>query len=125
VEDHHDTRDMYAHYFQHASWIVESVANGEEAFAVAAAFLPDVIVMDLCMPVLNGIDTTRRLKSDARTSAITVVALSANLAPMGEALTAGCAMFVARPCIPAELLSKLENIIRDRPHAATTRGRRG
>jgi two-component system, cell cycle response regulator DivK len=115
VEDHGDTRDMYVRYLAHAGWLVEAVVNGEEALAVAASFQPEIIVMDLSMPVVDGLEATRRLKSDRRTRAIPILALSAELPRMGDALNAGCLAFIAKPCTPAYLLTSLEMALTGTP----------
>jgi CheY-like chemotaxis protein len=113
VEDQEETRDLYTWCLRTEGWQVEAVPNGEELVFLAAAFAPDVIVMDLCMPVIGGIEATRRLKSNALTRHIPVVAVSAMHREDGKAmaLEAGCEAFVPKPCLPAELNALLQKFV--------------
>jgi CheY-like chemotaxis protein len=100
-------------YFRDCGWQVDDATNGEEALAVAAYFEPDVIVMDLSMPVLNGIDATRRLRRDPRMRHIPIVALTAFADGYSEteARNAGCDAFVPKPCLPQQLVDLLEELL--------------
>ena len=104
---------MYAWCLRAAGWNVEDVANGAEALFVAAEFEPDVIVMDLLLPVIGGPEATRHLKSDPDTRHIPVVALSAIERQEAEALAkeAGCEAFIAKPCPPEDLRAFLESLV--------------
>ena len=112
VEDDEDARDLYAWCLRAAGWTVEAVPNGEDALFVAAVLLPDLIVMDLRLPVIDGLEATRRLKADPDTRHIPVVALSWVDRREGEALAtaAGCQAFVAKPCPPEDLRALLESL---------------
>lgn len=114
VDDEEDTRDMYAWCMRAAGWIVEAVANGEEALFLTPAFEPDVIVMDLRLPVIDGLQATRRLKANEATGHIPVVACSGLDWARVEALArqAGCDAFVAKPCQPEELRAVVEDLVR-------------
>ncbi|HXH07739.1 MAG TPA: response regulator, partial [Vicinamibacterales bacterium] len=109
VEDYEDAREMYRDYLTFAGFRVETAANGREAIRKARALLPDLILMDLALPVLDGWEATRRLKEDPRTRDIRVVALSAHAMPGEEerAREAGCVGFVAKPCLPEELVLEI------------------
>jgi CheY-like chemotaxis protein len=118
VEDHQDLRDLFADYFREKGWHVEDVTNGEEAVVVAASLLPAAIIMDLAMPItslatpiLSGIRATQALKRDPRTAHIPVVVLSAYLSGASEALAAGAAEFILKPCEPKTLLENVERIV--------------
>jgi CheY-like chemotaxis protein len=112
VEDHQDARELYAWCMAAAGWRVDTVANGAEALAFAAAYEPDVIVMDLQLPVLDGVEATRLLKADARTAHIPIVACTAFGHEHREALlTGGFEDLVAKPCTPEELRDAVENIV--------------
>ena len=83
--------------------------NGEEAIAAARELMPDLVLMDLMMPVLDGWEATRRLKADPVTAKIPVVALTAQ-AMVGDherALAAGCDDYVTKPFDLSELVAKL------------------
>ena len=106
-----DSRDIYAEYLRLSGWEVEDVTDGEEALAVAATFGPHVIVMDVGMPALDGLETTRRLKRDARTRHVPVVCVTSYTHREHDALRAGCAAFVPKPCEPAALLALIERMV--------------
>ncbi|MES5484540.1 response regulator [Bradyrhizobium sp. INPA03-11B] len=90
--------------------------DGESAIAVARAERPDLILMDLGLPVVDGWEATRRLKTDPATRAIPIIALSAHaLAGAREkALAAGCDEFDTKPVEFDRLLAKIEHILRER-----------
>ena len=106
-----DSRDIYAEYLRLSGWEVEDVTDGEEALAVAASFDPHVIVMDVGMPALDGLETTRRLKRDARTRDVPVVCVTSYAHRELEALRAGCAAFLTKPCAPATLLALIQRVV--------------
>jgi two-component system, cell cycle response regulator DivK len=112
VDDDVDSRHIYAEYLRSAGWVVEDVADGEEALAVAATFGPHVIVMDIAMPAMDGLEATRRLKRDQRTREVPVVCVSAYTNRELEALRAGCAGFLAKPCAPGALQALIEQLVR-------------
>jgi two-component system, cell cycle response regulator DivK len=116
VDDDDDTRELYAWCMRAAGWIVDDVPNGEAALFVAADFAPDVIVMDLRLPTIGGLEATRILKADPKTRHIPVVALSALDRRQVEALAteAGCEAFVAKPCPPEDLRAFLEELVTGR-----------
>jgi CheY-like chemotaxis protein len=111
VDDHRDNRDLYAEYLRHAGWVVHKATNGEEAIAAALSSPPAVIVMDLVMPVLNGLEATRRLKSDPRTKGVPILALTSSAENLDLALAAGCDAYVEKPCLPSKLLAVLERLV--------------
>jgi CheY-like chemotaxis protein len=114
VEDNDATREMYAWSLRAAGWHVEEAANGAAALYAAALLEPDVIVMDLRLPVLDGIETTRRLKETELTRHIPIVACSALDRAAADALNAGCSAFVTKPCPPEDLRALVESLARNR-----------
>jgi CheY-like chemotaxis protein len=112
VDDDTDSRELYAEYLGSSGWEVEAVTDGDEALAVAASFGPDVVVMDLAMPALDGFEATRRLKRDARTRDIPVVCVTSYAHREVDALRAGFAVFLSKPCAPSELLGVIEELVR-------------
>lgn len=109
VEDYEDAREMYRDYLEFAGIRVETARDGVEALAKAKAIDPDVVLMDLSLPVMDGWEATRRLKADPATAHVPVLALSAHAASAeGErAREAGCDGFISKPCIPADLVARL------------------
>jgi two-component system cell cycle response regulator DivK len=113
VDDFDDNRQMYAEYLNYCGFRVAEASDGAEAVATAIALVPDIIVMDLSLPVLDGWEATRRLKSDARTRHIPVVALTGH-ALEGHSVgarEAGCDAFLAKPCLPEKLLETVERML--------------
>src|SRR4249919_1453945 len=76
VDDYPDAREMYSEYLKFSGFDVVEASNGVEALQRAIENTPDIILMDLSLPVMDGWEATRRLKEDARTSGIPVVALT-------------------------------------------------
>src|SRR5262245_35527060 len=76
VDDFDDNREMYAEYLEYSGFRVTQASNGHEALARAFEQPPDLIVMDLSLPGMDGWEATRRLKADSRTKSIPVVALT-------------------------------------------------
>ncbi len=114
VDDDDSMRDLYGWSMLAAGWWVQAVPDGAEALNVAPVFEPDVILMDLHMPVMGGLDATRRLKIEQTTRHVPVVAITAIDAPASEldAREAGCVGFIAKPCEPDTLRRVLESIAR-------------
>ena len=109
------SHEMYREYLQFSGFEVVEAANGLEALQRATDAEPDVILMDLSLPVMDGWEATRRLKADARTARIPVVALTGHaLAGISEgAKTAGCDAFVTKPCLPDELVREIRKVLRE------------
>jgi CheY-like chemotaxis protein len=111
VEDHEDTRALYAEHLRKEGWIVEDVPSGLDALAIAPVFAPDVVVVDVAMPDLDGIELTKRLRKLASTVSVPIVVLTAYRAYDIEAYDAGCSAFVTKPCSPQALLGALESVL--------------
>jgi CheY-like chemotaxis protein len=119
VDDYPDAREMYSEYLQFSGFDVIEAANGIEALDRAVDTNPDIILMDLSLPVMDGWEATRRLKADQRTAAIPVVALTGHaLAGISEgAKRAGCDAFVTKPCLPEDLVKEIQKVLNDRSAA--------
>ncbi len=113
VDDFLDNRQMYAEYLAFSGLRVEEAENGHEALEKAFAMLPDLIVMDLSLPGIDGWEATRRLKADARTKRIPVIALTGHaLAGHSKgAMDAGCDAFITKPCLPERLLEEVRRTL--------------
>jgi CheY-like chemotaxis protein len=113
VDDYQDAREMYAEYLQFSGFRVAEAKNGNEAVEQAFALLPDLILMDLSLPGMDGWEATRVLKADARTCNIPVVALTGHaLAGSSEgAKKAGCDAFVTKPCLPDDLVVEVRRML--------------
>ena len=103
VDDDRDARNFYAHYLTQMGCRVVTAYDGLKAIATAAQCQPDVIVMDLLMPRLDGWEATARLKRSSSTQHIPVIVVSGVQTSRDRARAAGCDGFLAKPC-SAELL---------------------
>ncbi len=126
VEDYQDAREMYAEYLEFAGFRVAQARNGLEALEQAFELKPDVILMDLALPQMDGWEATRRLKADERTKTIPVVALTGHaLAGHAEgARQAGCDTFVTKPCLPDVLVTEVWRVL-DQMRPGPSAGSRG
>ena len=117
VDDYPDAREMYTEYLEFSGFDVVQAGNGMEALQRAIDTVPDIILMDLSLPVMDGWEATRRLKADQRTTAIPVVALTGHaLAGISEgAKKAGCEAFVTKPCLPEDLVREIRKILDSAP----------
>jgi CheY-like chemotaxis protein len=109
VDDYEDNRQMYSELFALEGYRVLEARDGAEGIETALRELPDLIVMDLSLPVIDGWEATRLLKKNERTRGIPILALTGH-APEGleghseSAREAGCDAFLAKPCSPDKLL---------------------
>jgi CheY-like chemotaxis protein len=126
VDDYPDAREMYSEYLQFSGFEVIEASNGIEALQKAADTRPDIILMDLSLPVMDGWEATRRLKADQRTAGIPVVALTGHaLAGISEgAKKAGCDAFVTKPCLPEDLLREIHRVLDEGESAAAKKSRK-
>lgn len=99
AEDNCDNRDMLVRRLQRRGFQVHAVENGREALEAACSFSPDVILMDLSMPVMSGLEATRALRAQQAFRKIKVIALTAHAMPgvRQELLSAGCDAFATKP----------------------------
>ena len=116
VEDYQDAREMYTAYLQFSGYRVVEATNGIEAIEKTIELLPDIILMDLALPKIDGWEATKCLKSDERTKHIPIVALTGHaLAGFAEgAREAGCDAFVTKPCLPDALVTEIERMLATR-----------
>jgi CheY-like chemotaxis protein len=114
VDDFEDNRAMYAEFLTYSGFRVEQASNGEEAVELTQRLKPDVVVMDLSLPIMDGWEATRRLKANESTKHIPVIALTGHaLAGHSRgAREAGCDAFLAKPCLPEKLVAKVEELMR-------------
>lgn len=119
VDDFDDNREMFAGYLSLAGFRVAEASTGREAVDRAFELLPDVILMDVSLPELDGWAATRLLKNDARTRDIPVIMLTGHALAdhRDDARETGCAAFLAKPCAP----DALERVIRSLLAAGGTR----
>lgn len=113
VEDNEMGRDMLSRRLRRREFEVIAVGDGAEGLREAALAAPDLILMDMSLPVIDGWESTRRLKADSRTASIPVIALTAH-AMTGDrdrALAAGCDDFDTKPIDFVRLVRKIERLL--------------
>ena len=127
VEDYQDAREMYAAYLSFSGYRVAEATNGIEAIDKTIELMPDIILMDLALPRMDGWEATRRLKLDERTRHIPIVALTGHaLAGHAEgAKQAGCDAFVTKPCLPDALVAEIQRMLGARPQAEAPAAKKG
>jgi CheY-like chemotaxis protein len=105
VDDVAHGREIFAEYLEFRGFRVATAADGQEAIDRAFELRPDVILMDLSLPRVDGWEATRRLKQDERTAAIPIIALTAHAlaAAHDKAKEVGCDAVVTKPCLPRDL----------------------
>jgi CheY-like chemotaxis protein len=113
VDDFHDNREMYAAYLRFSGFLVEEAVTGTEAIEKALATSPNLIVMDLSLPGMDGWEATRRLKIDPRTKHIPIVVVSGHAleGSVRAAKAAGCDAFLRKPCLPQALLAEVKKLL--------------
>jgi two-component system cell cycle response regulator DivK len=113
VDDNPDNRDMYSTYLEYTGFAVDVAGDGVSALSKATAVHPDLIVMDLSLPRMDGWETTRRIKADAGTRQIPVLALTGHALDESEkhARSAGCDSYLTKPCLPQELVLEIRRLL--------------
>jgi CheY-like chemotaxis protein len=114
VEDNIDNRDMLARRLQRTGYDVKLATNGQEGVKLAQETHPDLILMDLSMPVLDGWEATRRIKADLGLTTIPIIALTGHAMKTDrqEALAAGADDYMAKPIDFAALLKLVQSWLR-------------
>jgi CheY-like chemotaxis protein len=117
VEDNEMNRDMLSRRLVRNGFEVAVAVDGRQGVAMAASEKPDLILMDLSLPVIDGWEATRRVKADPATKAIPVIALTAHAMAddKEKALAAGCDDFDTKPVELPRLLAKIQALISAQP----------
>jgi two-component system cell cycle response regulator DivK len=116
VEDNEMNRDMLSRRLQRKGYQVVMAVDGAAGVAMAQTEVPDIILMDMSLPVLDGWEATRRIKADESTRLIPVIALTAH-AMAGDrekAISAGCEDYDTKPIELPRLLGKIEALLAQR-----------
>ncbi len=124
VDDYADAREMYGEYLAISGFEVIEAVNGIEAVERAIEAKPDIILMDMSLPIMDGWEATRRLKADRRTAAIPVLALTGHaVTSMFEgARRAGCDGFITKPCLPDDLVREIRTVLERRATPTRPKG---
>jgi two-component system cell cycle response regulator DivK len=113
VEDQEDNRQILRDLLATTDYEVMEAVNGEEALAAVAKQRPDLILMDIQLPILDGYEATRRIKADPTLSSIPIIAVTSYALSGDEAKAraAGCDDFVPKPYSPRQLLAKIRQYL--------------
>jgi CheY-like chemotaxis protein len=113
VEDNEDNRIVYSTILRHFGYRVMEALNGEEGIATARSEKPDLILMDISIPIIDGWEATQVLKHDPETRQIPIIALTAHaLASDRErAMQVGCDGYLAKPCEPRAVVAEVQRFL--------------
>jgi two-component system cell cycle response regulator DivK len=113
VEDQMDNRQILRDLLGNAGYDLVEAENGEEALAAVAKQRPDLILMDIQLPIMDGYEATRRLKADPATSSIPIIVVTSYALSGDEskARAAGCDAYVTKPYSPRQLLAKVREFL--------------
>lgn len=113
VDDARDNREMYCEYLEAEGFETVSASDGASAIALSRRRKPDVVIMDISMPKIDGLEATRILRADADLADVPVLVLSAHAFAGTEqdAIAAGADAYVAKPCLPAQLVIEIERLL--------------
>ena len=120
VEDNEMNRDMLSRRLEKRGYTLALAVDGGQGVAMAKSELPDLILMDMSLPVMDGWEATRQIKADPATKGIPVIALTAHAmeSDRQKALEAGCDDFDTKPVELARLLVKIEELLKKFPPKA-------
>lgn len=112
VDDNEDSRDIYQMYLNYKGIRALTARNGNEAIALAREHRPDVVVMDLTMPGMDGWEATRVLKRMPELGGLCIIALTGHAFRGSEntARDAGCDRYIIKPCLPEDLLAAVHDV---------------
>lgn len=113
VEDNEMNRDMLSRRLERKGFEVVTAVDGQEGLDKAKSSAPDLILMDVDLPVLDGLEATRRLKADDATKSIPIIALTAHalVEDRAKSFEAGCDDYDTKPIEFARLIGKIEVLI--------------
>jgi CheY-like chemotaxis protein len=113
VEDNEMNRDMLSRRLQRKGYEIDIAVDGQAGVDAARANRPDLVLMDMSLPIMDGWEATRQLKADADTQSIPVIALTAHAmeGDRQKALEAGCDDYDTKPVNLKSLLEKMENLL--------------
>jgi DNA-binding response OmpR family regulator len=117
VEDSADIRGLWRTCLSYSGFVVDEAANGAEAITLARARRPDLVLMDLCMPVMDGVEAIRILRADAATSEVPIIVMTAQGTDdwAQRAADAGADAYVDKPVMPDELLEHIRDAFNRKP----------
>jgi CheY-like chemotaxis protein len=121
AEDDADNREGYVEYLTFLGYRVEQAADGNRAWTLTQEVHPDVLLLDLALPGIDGWEVARRVRSNPATRGTLIIALSACVTPgdVQRAQAAGCDLFLDKPCYPEAVAAAIERMLASRSDAGT------
>jgi CheY-like chemotaxis protein len=113
VEDNEDNRIVYSTILKHFGYTVTEAWNGEEGISKARSGRPDLILMDISIPIIDGWEATQVLKHDPATKHIPIIALTAHAlaSDREKAFEVGCDGYLAKPCEPRAVVAEVQRFL--------------
>ena len=113
VEDNEDNRIVYSTILKHFGYEVTEALNGEEGIAKARSEKPDLILMDISIPIIDGWEATQVLKHDPSTKGSPIIALTAHAfaSDREKAMEVGCDGYLAKPCEPRAVVAEVQRFL--------------
>ena len=113
IEDNEDNLSLMRLLLERAKYEVIAATDGSMGLDIANKEQPDIVLLDLAMPVMDGWEVAREMKANIRTKDIPIIAVSAHALPKDQmrATEAGCDAFIVKPFSVAKLISEIENLI--------------
>jgi two-component system cell cycle response regulator DivK len=113
IEDQEDNRQILRDLLGNAGYEMVEAENGQEGVAAASAQRPDLILMDIQLPIMDGYEATRRIRSDPALKSVPIIAVTsyALSGDEGKALAAGCDAYITKPYSPRQLLAKVKEYL--------------
>ncbi len=115
VEDQEDNRQILRDLLANAGYHMFEAGDGAEAITTAATLKPDLILMDIQLPIIDGYEATRRIKADPALKGIPIIAVTSYALSGDEELArrAGCDAYVSKPYSPRKMLAKIKQLLQD------------
>jgi CheY-like chemotaxis protein len=113
VDDYPDTVEFTAELLQFSGFDVITAKDGGKALALVAERSPDIVLLDLSLPVIDGLEVLRRMKANPHSAGIPVIAFSAHSggSRVDDAMAAGCAGFLQKPTAPGALVKEIRRVL--------------
>ena len=113
VEDDESARAGYRDYLESRGYDVSSAATGHDALTMTIGWVPDVVILDLGLPDIDGWEVARRLRTASETAAVPIIALTGATLQHEKvsAMRAGCDRHLAKPCTPADLIHAIQDCV--------------
>jgi two-component system cell cycle response regulator DivK len=114
IEDTEDNRRIFRDLLTHAGFELIEAVDGQEGVAMAIAQRPDLILMDIQLPIIDGYEATRRIKADPASRDIPIIAVTSYALSGDEAKAraAGCDGYIAKPFSPRQILATVRDFLR-------------